>query len=66
MTGLAQQRAIEVFQKAMNHVFIEVAVVMGAGLLVGLLIRRHDLGDKVRSNQQVGTKKRTKRDSQDV
>lgn len=56
LQGSEQQRAISVFQKAMNHVFIEVTVVMGAALFSSLMILSHNLGDKVRSNQRVGTK----------
>lgn len=61
--GSEQQRAVDGFRRAMNHVFIEVAVVMGAGLLMSLIIQRHALGDKVRSNQRIGVNSRaTKQD----
>lgn len=57
LSGSQRQVMIDVFQKAMNHVFLTSAVVMGAGFLMSLMVRKHTLGDKVRSNQRVGTKK---------
>lgn len=62
VAGSGQEKAIIIFQTAMNHVFIEIAVLMGVGFLMSLLIQRHTLGDAVRSNQRVGTKKRRKDD----
>lgn len=53
MTGQERDRTVSVFETAMTHVFIEVAAVMGAGMVASFLIRKHQLGEKVRSDHKI-------------
>lgn len=53
MVGEERARTISVFETAMTHVFIEVAAVMGAGMVASFLIRKHQLGEKVRSDHKI-------------
>lgn len=53
MVGEEKQKTIGVFETAMTHVFIEVAAVMGAGMVASFLIRQHKLGEKVRSDHKI-------------
>lgn len=53
MTGQEREVTVGVFETAMTHVFIEVAAVMGAGMFASFLIRKHKLGEKVRSDHKI-------------
>lgn len=53
MTGAEKKKTVGVFDVAMRHVFIQVTVMMGIGMLASLLIRRHALGEKVRSDHKI-------------
>lgn len=53
LTGPERARTVSVFETAMTHVFIEVAAVMGAGMAASFLIRKHKLGEKVRSDHKI-------------
>ncbi|POS75852.1 hypothetical protein DHEL01_v205758 [Diaporthe helianthi] len=53
MTGEEREVTVRVFETAMTHVFIEVAAVMGAGMFASFLIRKHKLGEKVRSDHKI-------------
>lgn len=53
MVGEERARTVSVFETAMTHVFIEVAAVMGAGMIASFLIRKHQLGEKVRSDHKI-------------
>jgi hypothetical protein len=56
LTGAAKDETVAAFQKAMQSVFIEITVFMAAGFLMSLMIARHQLGDKVRTEQKVGAR----------
>ncbi|KAG8162137.1 hypothetical protein KVR01_007902 [Diaporthe batatas] len=53
MTGREREATVGVFETAMTHVFIEVAAVMGAGMFASFLIRKHKLGERVRSDHKI-------------
>lgn len=44
----------EVLASVMRAVFVQITIVMGLATLASLLIRRHQLGDKVRSDHKIG------------
>ncbi|KUI72124.1 hypothetical protein VM1G_07633 [Cytospora mali] len=48
-----REKTIGVVRVAMKHVFIQVTVVMGIAMLASLLIRRHALGEKIRSDHKI-------------
>lgn len=53
MDGAEKARTIGAFDVAMRNVFIQVTVMMGIGMLASFLIRRHALGEKVRSDHKI-------------
>lgn len=53
MDGADKARTVGVFDAAMRHVFIQVTVMMGIGMLASFLIRKHVLGEKVRSDHKI-------------
>lgn len=58
MDGMSNpQRAatVRVFESAMRNVFIQVTVVMGIGMWAAFFIRKHQLGEKVRTDHRFGS-----------
>ncbi|ROV94790.1 hypothetical protein VMCG_08842 [Cytospora schulzeri] len=53
MAGAEKARITGAFEVAMRHVFIQVTVMMGIGMLASFLIQRHVLGEKVRSDHKI-------------
>lgn len=61
MTGVDKEETVHGFQKAMNSVFIEVTVAMGLGMLLSFMIGKHKLGESIRSDHKVGSRRQTEK-----
>lgn len=53
MDAAERARTVGAFDVAMRHVFIQVTVMMGIGMLASFMIRRHVLGEKIRSDHKI-------------
>lgn len=53
MAGAEKAETIGVFEVAMRHVFIQVTVMMAVAMFASLLVRRHVLGEKIRSDHKI-------------
>lgn len=56
-----KSRTVRAFSSAMRNVFIQVTVMMAIGMLASFLVKRHVLGEKVRSDHKIAMVTRDQR-----